>query len=223
MILIVILIILAIIAVTIVLPRNKPKTQLSNMQKDEVIILQDVPSTTLKATFSGGCFWCMEPAFERIDGTYNVLSGYTGDSAEKAVYNKVGSGQTQHRESIQFDYDPAKVTYDHLVEVYFWQIDPTDAHGQFADRGYQYSPAIYYHTEEQKKIAEDYIQKLEASHKFDKPIAVEVLPAVPFYPAEIYHQDYYKKNPTEYNRYKKGSGRVDYVESIWPEGHTDEG
>ncbi|PIR04274.1 MAG: peptide-methionine (S)-S-oxide reductase [Candidatus Magasanikbacteria bacterium CG11_big_fil_rev_8_21_14_0_20_39_34] len=184
-------------------------------------MLEPVPSTTLKATFSGGCFWCMEPAFEKIDGTYNVLSGYTGDSKETAEYYKVGSGKTQHRESIEMDYDPAKVTYDHLVEVYFWQIDPTDGDGQFADRGYQYSPAIYYHTEEQRKIAEDYIRMLEDSHKFDKPIAVEVLPAMPFYSAEIYHQDFYKKNPTEYNRYKKGSGRVDYIEKTWPEGHPD--
>lgn len=172
----------------------------------------DIPTNTLRATFAGGCFWCMEPAFERLDGVYGVRAGFTGGSAEDANYYKVASGATQHREAIDLQYDPTKITYERLVEVFFWQIDPTDDGGQFADRGYQYTTAIFYHNDEQKQIAEEYIKKLEASGEFDKPVVTAIEEAQEFYDAPEEHQNYYLKNPTHYKLYKKGSGREDFIE-----------
>lgn len=171
-----------------------------------------LPENVIKATFAGGCFWCMEPAFERLEGVYNVKAGFTGGAAENADYYKVASGQTKHREAIEMFYDPTVIDYERLVEVFFWQIDPTDDGGQFADRGFQYTTAIYYHDDEQKTIAEDYIQKLDASDEFDKPVVTVVEIAQPFYDAPEEHQNYYLTNPTHHKLYKKGSGRQDFIE-----------
>ncbi len=172
-------------------------------------------NATGTATFAGGCFWCMEPPFEKLEGVGAVVSGYTGGEKENPSYEQVSSGATGHREAVQVTYDPAKISYATLLDVFWRSIDPTDAGGQFADRGSQYKTGIFYHDDEQKSLAEKSRQALEQSGTFDKPIVVEILPAGPFYAAEMYHQDYYKKNPTHYNRYKVGSGRKGFLESVW--------
>jgi len=175
------------------------------------------PATTSLATFAGGCFWCMEPPFEKLDGVISAVSGYTGGATADANYTDVSSGSTEHYEAIQITYDPEKVSYELLAATFWMSIDPTDIGGQFADRGSQYQTAIFYHDEEQQKIAERTKSDLEASGKFTKEIAVKIIAASDFYPAEEYHQDYYLKNPTHYSRYSQGSGRKPYLESIWSE------
>jgi peptide methionine sulfoxide reductase msrA/msrB len=168
-----------------------------------------------KATFAGGCFWCMEPAFEKLDGVVEVVSGYIGGSQPNPKYEEVSSGRTGHAEAIQILYDPSKVTYQELLEVFWRQINPTDAGGQFADRGSQYRTAIFYHNAEQKRLAEESKEALQRSGKFDTPIATEIVEATEFYKAEEYHQDYYKKSPTHYKRYRYGSGRESYLKDTW--------
>lgn len=173
------------------------------------------PNATSTATFAGGCFWCMEPPFEKLEGVGEVVSGYTGGERENPTYEQVSSGATGHREAVQVTYDPEKVSFEMLLDVFWRSIDPTDAGGQFADRGSQYKTGIFYHNEEQKRLAGKSKESLEQSGKFTKPIVVEILPAGPFYAAETYHQDYYEKNPTHYNRYKVGSGRKGFLDSVW--------
>ncbi len=165
-----------------------------------------------KATFAGGCFWCMEPPFEALQGVTGVVSGYMGGDMENPTYAEVSSGNTGHREVIQISYDPSKVTYKELLDVFWRQIDPTDAYGQFADKGPQYKTAVFYHDGEQKRLAEESKRELEESGKFDRPISTEILKASTFYKAEDYHQDYYKKSPLMYDNYKKGSGRSKFIE-----------
>lgn len=167
------------------------------------------------AIFAGGCFWCMQPAFDHTKGVSKTVVGYTGGDAADATYNKVSAHVTKHREAIEVTYDPAVVSYDQLLEVYWRQINPTQADGQFADIGLSYQAAIYFGNDEEKKIAEASKQKLGASGKFQKPIVTEILPATKFYPAEDYHQKYYLKNPADYNAYHIGSGRVSFLERIW--------
>ncbi|MCB1192298.1 MAG: peptide-methionine (S)-S-oxide reductase MsrA [Leptospiraceae bacterium] len=168
-----------------------------------------------KATFSGGCFWCMEAPFEKIDGVIKVISGYTGGLAPNPSYEQVSSGKTGHLESVQVFYNPAKVSYEKLLYIFWRNIDPTDDGGQFVDRGEQYSTAIFYHDEEQKLIAEK--SKIELGKKkiFDKAIVTPIRKAMVFYPAEDYHQDYYKKNPIRYNYYRYRSGRDQFLEKVW--------
>jgi peptide methionine sulfoxide reductase msrA/msrB len=168
------------------------------------------------ATFAGGCFWCMEPPFENLDGVHEVIAGYTGGDIENPTYEEVSSGETGHYEAVQIRYDPERITYEELLDVYWRQIDPTDADGQFADRGTQYRTAIFYHNQGQKESAEASKLRLEESGKYDKPIVTEILPYKEFYPAEDYHQDYYQKNPGRYEYYKQNSGRKDYLEVMWP-------
>lgn len=170
-----------------------------------------------KATFAGGCFWCMEPAFEEIDGVTEVISGYTGGEEKNPTYEQVASGKTGHAEAVQITYDPSKVSYEKLLEVFWRQIDPTDDGGQFADRGPQYRTAIFYHNEEQKSLAEKSKEELTKSGKFRKPIATEIRPYSQFYEAEDYHQDYYKKNSARYESYKYYSGREPYLKKVWGE------
>jgi methionine-S-sulfoxide reductase len=172
---------------------------------------------TQTATFAGGCFWCMEPPFEKLPGVQSVTSGYTGGAEPHPTYQQVSSGQTGHAESVQVVYDPSQVTYERLLEAFWMNIDPTQADGQFADRGRQYRTAIFYHTEEQRRLAEASKQRLARSGKFAKPIVTEVVPAGPFYPAEDYHQDYYKKSPFRYHLYRMGSGREGFLKKTWPE------
>ena len=167
------------------------------------------------ATFAGGCFWCMEPPFEKLDGVISVTSGYTGGKEKAPSYGEVSSGRTGHVESVQVRYDPTVISYPYLLEVFWRQIDPTDDGGQFADRGSQYRTAIFVDSQEQRELAEASKRKLEASGILKKPIVTEIRAAGPFYPAEDYHQDYYKKNPTNYKRYRAGSGREGFLESVW--------
>lgn len=168
------------------------------------------------AVFGGGCFWCMEPPFEETAGVLEVKAGYSGGSRETADYRQVSSGRTDHYEAVRVVYDPGKVSFEQLLDVFWRQIDPTDGGGQFADRGRQYHTAIFYQNEEQKKLAEKSRDILAASGVFDRPIVTKILPASEFYEAEEYHQDYYRKNYAHYAAYKEGSGRKAFIQKMWP-------
>jgi len=168
-----------------------------------------------KATFAGGCFWCLEGPFEKLPGVVEAVAGYTGGHTKNPTYEEVCTGKTGHYEVIQISYDPSKTTYEQLLNIFWRQIDPTDPGGQFADRGTQYYTAIFYHSEEQKKIAEKSKEELDKSGLYDKPVVTEILKATEFYKAEDYHQDYYKKCPVRYKTYRYGSGRDTYLENIW--------
>lgn len=168
-----------------------------------------------KATFSAGCFWCIEYPFEQLDGVKEVISGYTGGKKDNPTYEEVASGSTGYIESVQIIYDSEIITYDELLDVYWSQFDPTDAGGSFVDRGYQYTSAIFYHDENQKQLAKRSKKKLDESKTFDKPVITPIRSAQKFYPAEDYHQDFYKKNPNHYKRYRKGSGRDQFINEIW--------
>jgi len=176
-----------------------------------------VPEGRAVATFAGGCFWCMEPPFEKLDGVDDAISGYTGGPELNPTYDQVARKQTGHTEAVRVIYDPTKVTYETLVETFWRSMDPTDGGGQFADRGTSYRPAIYTHSPEQVTIAEASKEALEQSKRFDEPIVVPILPAETFWVAEDYHQDYYKKNPGHYKRYSVGSGRVGFLKKHWGE------
>ena len=167
------------------------------------------------AVFAGGCFWCMEPPFENTEGVINAVAGYTGGKIANPTYQQVTSGTTGHYEAVQVTYDPEKVSYNQLLDVFWRQIDPTDDGGQFGDRGTQYFTAIFYQDQEQKKQAEQSKVALAAMDIFDKPIISAILPAEVFYRAEEYHQDYYRKNVMHYNQYKVGSGRAGFLKNTW--------
>ncbi len=168
-----------------------------------------------KATFAGGCFWCIESVFDETEGVKEAVSGYTGGKTKNPTYTEVCSGKTGHYEAVQVTFDMTKIKYKDLIEIFWQQIDPTDPTGQFADKGFQYKTAIFYYNEKQKKIAEESKKKLKNSGKFDKPIVTEIKKASEFYPAENYHQDYYKKCPIRYQNYKVGSGRESFLKKIW--------
>ena len=168
-----------------------------------------------KATFAGGCFWCMEHPFERLYGVIDVISGYTGGREVNPTYRDVAGGSTGHLEAVQITYDPEKITYQELLDVYWRQIDPTDKGGSFVDRGSQYRSAIFYHNDEQKQLAEVSKENLEKSGRYEKPIVTEITELSTFYTAEEYHQDYYKTNPARYKSYRSGSGRDQYLKEIW--------
>jgi peptide methionine sulfoxide reductase msrA/msrB len=170
---------------------------------------------TETATFAGGCFWCMEPPLEKLDGVKAVISGYTGGHKENPTYEEVSSHTTGHFEAVEVIYDPSKVTYKELLDVFWRQIDPTDDGGQFVDRGSSYRSGIFYHNEAQKKAAEKSKAELGASGIFDKPIVTGILPLKKFYKAEEYHQDYYKKNPIRYKFYRFNSGRDRFLDKTW--------
>lgn len=172
------------------------------------------------ATFAGGCFWCLEPAFRQVEGVVEVMPGYTGGKTDRPTYEEVCSGRTGHAEAVRVTYDPARVSYERLLEVFWRQIDPTDPGGQFADRGSQYRTAVFYHTPEQKERAERSKAELEASGFFEKPIATEIVPAGDFFPAEEHHRQYYAKCPVRYGLYKRGSGREAYLEEKWGKERT---
>jgi peptide methionine sulfoxide reductase msrA/msrB len=167
------------------------------------------------ATFAGGCFWCMEESFDELDGVKQVLSGYSGGHVKNPTYEQVGTGTTGHLESIQIVFDPAVISYGELLDIYWRQFDPTDAGGSFYDRGSQYLSAIFYHDAKQKIIAEVSKRELNSSGIFDKPIATKILKFDVFYPAEEYHQQYCKKNPVRYISYRNGSGRDQFIQSVW--------
>ena len=168
-----------------------------------------------KATFAGGCFWCMQPPYDKLKGVVSTTVGYTGGHKKNPTYEEVSTGATGHYEAVEILYDPEKIGYDDILDVFYQSIDPTDGSGQFADKGSQYRTAIFYHDEKQKSISIASKEKMEKSGKFKKPIVTEILPASEFYPAEEYHQKYYKKNPTRYNLYKFGSGRESFLRELW--------
>lgn len=176
------------------------------------------PQRVETATFAGGCFWCMEPPFEHLAGVQAVISGYTGGTKLNPTYEEVCSGTTGHAEAVQVAYDPAHVTYAQLLEVFWRNVDPTTPNQQFADRGTQYRTAVFTHSEEQRRLAEESKQRLEQSGKFERPIVTEIVPASTFYPAEEHHQDYSKKHPLHYKLYRLGSGREGYLRRTW--GHS---
>ncbi len=168
-----------------------------------------------QATFAGGCFWCIEAPFDKVEGVVEAVSGYTGGERENPNYKQVSSGATKHIESVLVTFDPEVVSYSQLLDIYWRQFDPTDPGGSFYDRGHQYTAAIFYHDEEQRTLAEASKQALDASGRFDKPIVTPIRPATTFYPAEEYHQDYYLKNSRHYKRYRRGSGRDRFIEETW--------
>jgi peptide-methionine (S)-S-oxide reductase len=167
------------------------------------------------ATFAGGCFWCMEPPFDKLDGVISTTSGYTGGQTKNPSYEEVSSGVTGHAESVQVVFDPAKVSYSQLLDVFWRNIDPLTPDAQFCDHGSQYRTAIFYHSEEQQRLAEASKKALEQSGRFTKPIVTEIVPAGEFYKAEEYHQDYYQKNPIRYKFYRYQCGRDQRLEQLW--------
>ncbi|HSR61976.1 MAG TPA: peptide-methionine (S)-S-oxide reductase MsrA [Gammaproteobacteria bacterium] len=180
----------------------------------------DTPFTTdniAVATFAGGCFWCMEPPYDKVDGVISTTSGYTGGNIKNPTYEQVSSGVTGHAEAIQITYDPAKVTYEKLLDIFWHNIDPTTPDRQFCDKGNQYRSGIFYHNEEQKRLAEQSKATLEKTKPFDAPVVTEITEASEFYPAEDYHQDYYKKNPIRYKFYRYSCGRDQRLEELWGE------
>jgi methionine-S-sulfoxide reductase len=172
----------------------------------------DEKKKTAIATFAGGCFWCMEPPYDDIKGVKRTTSGYTGGTTQNPTYEEVSSGKTGHAEAVQIEYDPAQVTYQELLDVFWRNIDPTVTNRQFVDRGTQYRPEIFYHDEEQKRLAEASKKDVE---KFLGKVEVQITPAGPFYAAEEYHQDFYMTNPDHYNAYKDGSGRERRLKELW--------
>ena len=168
-----------------------------------------------QAVFAGGCFWCMEGPFEKLEGVYDVYSGYTGGKEPKPLYKNVAAGLTGHAESVLVEYNPVVISYKELLHAYWRSINPTQENGQFYDVGPQYRTAIFYLNEEQRKLAEASKKELEASGKFKDTIAVQIVPPTRFWKAEEYHQDYYLKNPAHYERYRVGSGRAGYLEKVW--------
>jgi peptide methionine sulfoxide reductase msrA/msrB len=171
------------------------------------------PARRAKATFAGGCFWCMEKPFAELDGVLAVTSGYTGGHSENPSYDDYGAGG--HLEAVEIVYDPARISYQELLAVFWRQIDPTDANGQFVDRGRQYATAIFYHDEEQKRLAEESKRELEARGVFADSLVTPIRPAAAFHPAEEYHQNYYQQNPIRYKYYRHGSGRDQFLDKTW--------
>ena len=168
---------------------------------------------TAKATFAGGCFWCMEPPFDKLDGVVSTISGYAGGTKKNPTYEEVSAGKTGHAEVVQITYDPKKITYEKLLEVFWRNVDPLTANRQFCDVGSQYRTAIFYHDETQKRLAEE--SKKALSKRFKEPIVTEIVAYTEFYPAEDYHQDYYIKNPLRYKYYRYSCGRDQRLEALW--------
>jgi methionine-S-sulfoxide reductase len=175
------------------------------------------PSETKTAIFAGGCFWCIQPAFDKANGVIKTVVGYSGGTEPNPTYELVSSEKTGYRESIQITYDPAKISYDQLLDIYWRQIDPTQADGQFTDIGPSYRAAIFYGNDAEKKVAETSKEKLARSGKFHKPVVTEILPAMKFYPAEAYHQKYYQQKPEHFEAFEEGSGRNSFKKKNWKE------
>jgi methionine-S-sulfoxide reductase len=175
------------------------------------------PVETKTAIFAGGCFWCIQPAFDKAKGVVKTVVGYCGGTEPNPTYQLVSSEKTSYRESIEITYDPAKISYEQLLDIYWRQIDPMQADGQFTDIGPSYRAAIFYGKEQEKKIAEASKETLARSGKFNKRIVTEILPAMKFYPAEAYHQKYYQQNPEHFEAFEEGSGRVSFQKKTWGE------
>ena len=181
------------------------------------VLLQPVveSSEPAKAYFAGGCFWCMEEAFEKVDGVIAAVSGYMGGTVQNPSYEEVSSGRTGHAESIEVLYDPSKVTYNQLLEAFWRNVDPITPNAQFCDHGTQYRASIFYQNDQEKRFAEESKQAIEQSKRFTQPIVTQIVMASQFYPAEEYHQDFYKKNPIRYKFYKYNCGRAQRLDELW--------
>jgi methionine-S-sulfoxide reductase len=182
------------------------------------LLLLTVPFSSAQAkpetaTFAGGCFWCMTPPFEKLNGVLKVTAGYTDGTGPNPTYEDYA--EKGYTEGVQITYDPSKISYSRLLDVFWKQINPTDPEGQFVDRGPQYRAAIFFHNKEQQRLAEKSKKELEQSGRYDNPIVIKIKKIASFYPAEEYHQDYYKKNPLHYNLYHENSGRDEYLDRIW--------
>ncbi|MCE2708618.1 MAG: peptide-methionine (S)-S-oxide reductase MsrA [Bacteroidota bacterium] len=208
---------IALLLTPLMISCTNPSTTSQEIAPEAENIKEVVSSTQEVATFAGGCFWCVEAPFEGVDGVISVISGYAGGKEKNPSYSEVSGGQTSHRESVQITYDPEIISYAELVDIFWQTFDPTDVGGSFFDRGSQYESAIFFHNEEQKKVAEESKKRLDQSKRFSKPIATPIIKYTNFYPAEEYHQDYYKKSPQEYYAYRKGSGRDAFIQRHWPE------
>ena len=192
--------------------QNTDKTK----REEHAVAVKEYTENDLKrATFAGGCFWCTESDYEKIPGVIEAISGYTGGPEKSPTYKQVSSGMTGHAEAVQVIYDPERVSYEQLLDVFWRHINPTDPGGQFVDRGSQYRSAIFFHDDEQRYLAEKSKQELAQSGRFDKPIVTEIVKLDQFYPAEDYHQDYHKKNPLRYKYYRAGSGRDRFIKRVW--------
>ena len=172
-------------------------------------------AATAKATFAGGCFWCMEAPYDKLPGVISTTSGYIGGTVKNPTYEQVSSGRTGHTEAVQVEYDPGKVSYEKLLQVFWMNIDPTVKNAQFCDHGSQYRSGIFYHDETQRKLAEASKTALDKSKPFKEPIVTEITKASMFYAAEDYHQDYYKTNPVRYKIYRNGCGRDARLKDLW--------
>jgi peptide-methionine (S)-S-oxide reductase len=176
---------------------------------------QAAPAKTAKATFAGGCFWCMEPPYDKLPGVISTISGYMGGTVKNPTYEQVSTGRTGHTEVVQVEYDPSKVTFEKLLEVFWSNIDPTVKNAQFCDHGSQYRSGVFYHDDTQRKLAEASKTALDKSKPFKEPIVTEITKAGDFYRAEEYHQDYYKINPVRYKVYRNGCGRDARLKELW--------
>lgn len=201
---------------SLILFQNCGKAEDSKTNWSEIEMDDQATRKLELATFAGGCFWCIEAPFEGIDGVVSVVSGYSGGKEKNPTYKDVASGKTSHRESVQIKFDPDVISYTELLDIFWQQFDPTDDGGSFYDRGFQYSSAIFYHSNKQRDIALKSIKSLDSKNIFENKIVTPVIKFSNFYPAEDYHQDYYKKNPEEYYAYRKGSGRDAFIAKHWP-------
>jgi peptide methionine sulfoxide reductase msrA/msrB len=190
-----------------------------NQKKEQT--MTPISNDAAYAVFAGGCFWCTESDFEKIDGVIEVISGYTGGSEPDPTYEQVASGRTGHVEAVKVIYDPKRLSYEQLLDIFWRHIDPTDAGGQFVDRGAQYRSAVFYRTESERELAEASKSKLIASGRFSAPLATEIRNLDTFHPAEEYHQDYYKTNPLRYRLYRSNSGRDQFLERVWASSETE--
>lgn len=186
-----------------------------NTMNNDKDAMKSMPEGSRAAVFAGGCFWCTESDFEKVDGVIEAVSGYTGGHVPNPEYKQVSSGITGHVEAVRVIYDPEKISYERLLEIFWRTVDPTDAGGQFCDRGSQYRSVIFYADESERNLAETSREKLASSSVFQKPIATDILPLETFYPAEDYHQDYYLKNPLRYKFYRTRCGREDRLVQLW--------
>jgi len=184
-------------------------------QVEEIIAIENYQGKKALATVAGGCFWCIESPFEGIAGIISVVSGYAGGKEKNPTYSQVSGGKTSHKEAVQITYDPDIISYAEIIDIFWKQFDPTDEGGSFFDRGSQYESAIFFHDADQKKVAEDSKRLLQSSGIFDAPIVTPIVKYTNFYPAEEYHQDYYKKSPREYKSYRTGSGRDRFIATHW--------
>ena len=189
----------------------------------EVAQMSEEPKTMQVATFAGGCFWCIHADLQKVNGVVRAVSGYTGGHTKDPTYEEVTSGRTGHLEAVQVYYDPRRISYEQLLDVFWSHVDPTDPGGQFADRGTQYRTAVFYHNQDQKRAAEASKAALERSGRYDRPIVTEIREFTEFYRAEDYHQDYHQKNPTRYKSYRAGSGRDQFLREVWGDSQGREG